>query len=156
MHLVLTIGVGFGVHRFYSLIEERPKFRLQLYIPDEPEIMPRQEQSGMRLKTQSLPMYIRYASEISNGTRLSTAKEINELTVRSDKKTRGFSEKRVDGHNVKGFDFIAIPEINPWISKARNKLVQQKRNNLSPQETLDAARTQLKRLLRRHKKQCTA
>ncbi|CAB4491957.1 unnamed protein product [Rhizophagus irregularis] len=154
IHLVLTIGVGFGAHRFYNLVEERPKFRLQLYIPDEPEIMPRKEQSGMRLKTQSLPIYIRYASGISNGTRLSTTKEISELIVRSNKNTRGFSEKRVDIHNVKEFDSIEILGVNPWINETRNKVVQQKRNNLSPQETLNAARAQLKLLLRSHKKRC--
>ncbi|CAG8435493.1 10784_t:CDS:2 [Rhizophagus irregularis] len=174
IHLVLTIGVGFGAHRFYNLVEERPKFRLQLYIPDEPEIMPRKEQSGMRLSKYRPhvpsplgPNYIvewkelidfylskRYASGISNGTRLSTTKEISELIVRSNKNTRGFSEKRVDIHNVKEFDSIEIPGVNPWINETRNKVVQQKRNNLSPQETLNAARAQLKLLLRSHKKRC--
>ncbi|RIA99301.1 hypothetical protein C1645_747372 [Glomus cerebriforme] len=178
MHLVLTIGVGFGAHKFYDLVEEHPKFRLQLYIPDEPEIMPRRERSGMRLKTQSLPIYIRYrphvpsplgpnyieewkelidfylskryATEISG---LTTTEEINELTTQTSKKTRYMrTKKQFDSRDVKELDLLGFPALTCKFSKEKNKLVQQNRTNLSPQETLNAARAQLRRRLRRHKK----
>ncbi|CAI2162359.1 12135_t:CDS:2 [Funneliformis geosporum] len=189
IYFVLTFGVGFGAYRLHNLVEERPKFCLQLYIPDEPEIIPRQERSRMGLMIQTLPKSIRYrphipsilgpnyieewkelidfylskkyATGILNRPGLTAAKDIIEpfAKYRAGKRTRGLKteqfDSRVNNRHVKKLDPIEFPEVNNLLDMPRNKLIQQKRTeflDLSPQETLNAARAQLEHRLRSHRK----
>ncbi|CAG8555055.1 1677_t:CDS:2 [Funneliformis caledonium] len=160
IYFVLTFGVGFGAYKPHNLVEERQKFRLRLYIPDETEIIPRQERSRMKLKIKTLPKSIRYrphipsilgpnyiegwkelidfylskkyATGISDGPELTAAKDIIEpfAKYRVGKKTRGL---KTNQFNSRANNHHA-KKLDPIEYPEVNNLLDNPRNKLVQQK----------------------